>query len=538
MKTDDIVKIIEAIGNIWPFMLTLFLIIIILIKWKTIWKGFGNINKFTIKSSVADVEVSTQQAENAESNKKEIQETQEPKVILDEENQKGITLIDCHQKLSEADIAGAISIFEKIQKESPKEKLFENEIIFLYYKFLNGYSESINEFNEKLNNENLGNDDKYLGYYYLGFCYKRTNINLKAISAFESAISFTKEERKITNCKIYIAQVLAKSENSDSALDFLIEYLKTVKLENSKVQIYREISNIYKERKDYILQISSLEKAIEITSNDTSLLFELAYAYSQIEYEEPSIFNYSNLLYFKSNHDLGLNNIGVSFKKSQLPLKAAEYYKRAVESKNSLAAGNLAYIYIGAGLEQEALELFDKFKNEKDISQMLVDAHKSLIESKEREEEGLKEIKDTGRKVSNFFRDYAKSFFGNNMNLSYSNNSWTDDENNNIEVEIKNGVFKICWSKQNHTLEDLDNYIISGKIDKNGYLIEFEIPNTIIPNMLKIDIFSSDRTKKAFREVQKYSGYCSIDLNEKKIKILYLKNKTFQFKEIFGKPSA
>ncbi len=357
-KFEKFLKLIDTVGNQWPLLIVIAVLLIIIIKWKTIWKALGNIKKVTVKRGDTVVELASKNENNSTRVTKEKQKVQEENEKIIDEKGKENTLYDCYLKISNGDLKGAQEAFENIQQNSNQEKKFENEIVFLYYEFLNGLINT-EVLSDKLKKDNLGDEDKYLIYYYLGLCFSESNINNKAISSFYDAIKCSKDESQITRCIIHISKITFKSENIDSAIDILTKQLKIVELDNSKVILLKEIGNIYYETKNYTQQIAFLEMALEFAINDTSLLFDLAYAYSQTSFNNASIFHYLNLLNFRPKHSLALNNIGVGFKEQKMPMYAVNYYKRAIENGNSLAAGNLSYIYIDSGFEKEANELID-----------------------------------------------------------------------------------------------------------------------------------------------------------------------------------
>jgi len=530
-ETDKTIKIINAIGEQWPFILTIFIIVVICIKWKTIWKGLVNLRIKKIKSgNLGEVEFDSPNGEEIKHDDIGNQKVQQEEVVDEEKNEIKNTLYDCYNKLSEGDYKSADEIFERIKTDTAKEEKFSITITYMFYKFLNGDLNIIDKLNNTLLENNLGNRDKYIVYYYLGLCYKKANNKEKAIYSFNEAIKSCDYEAEKITCIINISQIHLEYSEYNESKKILLEYLKLVKLDKSKIDIYKELANIYKSEEKNILHVSTLEKAIELCPNDTSLIFDLAYSYSNIDFEKVSIFHYFNLLNYKSNHSTALNNLGVGLKKQDIPIEAVKYYKKAVENNNTLAAGNLAFLYLEAGFYTEALELVNKFKSEEDVEQMLVNAHNSLIRSTQNENKNITDINKIGKNISLFFRNYATTVFAYRKDTNYQDSYWTDKKKNKIYVEIKNNKLRILWSEKNSFFDDDDKYTIEGEFSNKGLEIKIAIPTTITSGGL---LSLPSESKKPSRTINIYHGYCSTNIEAGIIEILYIINKDFVYNKIW-----
>lgn len=493
-NTESTIKIINAIGNQWPFLITLFVICVFIIKWKIIWNSLGSFKRLKLTSGIGEIEL----ASNEESSENEIDETIEIQETEDKVDKSSTdSIFDCYILLSEGKTIDADNLFEKIQLESDKDAFFENKIIYQYYKFQHGISNSLNVLIDVIKNDDLSTKEKYTVYYYLGLCYKNASSNEKSIEAFNNAFSITPNENEKTESLIKISQVYMEIGDHHNAVETLTNYLSENKSDKSKILIYKEISNIFKTKKEYIIQISFLEKALELTPNDTSILFDLGYAYYLIGLDKASIFHYNNLLYFKPNHASAQNNIGVNYRKNDLPIKSTKHYKLASLNKNTLAAGNLAHIYLEVGLESEILELADKIKLEDNIDPMFLQAQKLLAERKKKEEEKAKEFKENGKNISIFFRDYSNSNIKEWPNYKAN---WINENNNDVSIEIKNNKLEILWVE-----EETKTHKISGTFEFGGFKIDYDIPNGVFFNT--------------------YSGHCKICVEKEIIEILYMKDK-------------
>ena len=90
-QADEIVKIIKAIGEIWPFLITVFLIFVAIIKWKAIWAAIDNIGKVKLKSGSTEIEMVTKGEEKLAIEKIEIQKAKEPTESISEEKNETLS---------------------------------------------------------------------------------------------------------------------------------------------------------------------------------------------------------------------------------------------------------------------------------------------------------------------------------------------------------------------------------------------------------------------------------------------------------------
>lgn len=532
---ENTIKLLDIIGKLWPLVITIFAIVVFLIKWKAIWNAVGNLRKVKIKSPGGEFELTATKEEKVQPERAAYQQTMinvEPKIEEPEHS-----LDDAFELLIKGQFEEAERIYSDIQRETPEEKRIENSIYYNYYRFKIGIPSAIEAIAKILEGDRLVDHDKYIGYFFLGLCYKIGKRKDLAVRSFNSANQYSKTENERIIVTINIARTLSENEDIQNAISLLIEIFSELKEKESKIQLLKELAYQYKLNEDSIMQIGCLELAAELAINDTTILFDLAYAYSGSKYEEAGIFQYSNLLYFNPDEPGALNNIGVGYKQKGLPISAVEYYKKAIDKDNSLAAGNLAHLYIEGGFENEARDLIEKFRTQQEVDPMLMSAHKSLLTALKRENELKKDIHDIGFRHSNFFRDYASFSLSLNPE-NYSETNWRDERDNNVNITINNEDLVIEWRTKNEILNDEDCFQIYGKIS-HGCAITFDCPKTISSGLFSsLYTIDSSTIHKPYRIVEKYPGYCSLNLDKGIIRVLYLKDKEAVIKEFKNVPNA
>jgi hypothetical protein len=117
------IEIIKTIGSQWKFLLVVFLIVVFIIKWKTIWSFIGNFTQIRVKRGQTEFEM------HRKENKEDNETTNQEKVIP-----KGDSLEDDNEELSELENDGNIfvqyhdALSEKKFKEASEllDKVLEN----------------------------------------------------------------------------------------------------------------------------------------------------------------------------------------------------------------------------------------------------------------------------------------------------------------------------------------------------------------------------------------------------------------------------
>lgn len=526
-------EIIESIGKQWPFLITLFLIIVFILKWKTIW-NFISCVSVKIKRGDTEIELNKDNLKDDQTVKKE--DVVQTKTDIPEDhssNKTEDTLFGCYLKLSDNKLSEAESIFNQIQSKADIQDKIENEFIFYFYKYINGFSVE-QEFKAKIN-QDIPLELRAIGYKYLGLSYKNTKQFDKAIDSFNNAIQNTKKESEVCNNVINISQTYLDNNDYNESKAVIIKYIQTIKEDLNKADLYYQLSKVYEAIKDKIMKVAALEKAVSLKGNNISYLFDTAFTYAETDLRDASTYHYRNLISIDSNHNGALNNLGVNFQNQKLTLKSVEYYKKATNKGNSLAAANLAYLYLNAGFEEEASKLFKEFVDKPDVNMNLINAQSSLVTEKEKQKKQAEAMLESGQKFSKFFSSFATKYFEffevKNQNID----DWIDEHGNIISISINDSEIRIKWEKANSKIGDNDIYLISGKLNNSASIINFDYPVLKEPSSWDLVL---DKNKKPTREIKRYNGYCFVDLKNSKIEVLYKYEENYKFIKIFKKPSA
>ena len=127
-KFEKFLKLIDTVGNQWPLLIVIAVLLIIIIKWKTIWNGFGQINKLRLKKGDSEFELSAFKKDIVESKSEFIQKGKvtEDIEVTEENIEVPNTLFDTYWKLQEGKIAESRQIFEELQKKTNEPEKTDN----------------------------------------------------------------------------------------------------------------------------------------------------------------------------------------------------------------------------------------------------------------------------------------------------------------------------------------------------------------------------------------------------------------------------
>jgi len=512
--TEDLIKIIEAFGSIWPLLLTVFFIVVFIKKWTWIWSRLDNVKKIKVKKGDSEIEIETN---NSLSSPKTVSDVN--KDAQEEPNEAGLkvekkTLFDVFMCLKDRKSEEAIKIFQSVQEQSEKGEIFENELIFLFYKHLSGYPNIIDEIQKKLDTDNLGSSDKYHIFLYLGQCYREIGDLDQMTDSFDKAISLSINEEKKVSATIQKSIGYKKDKNYDTASQLLITIYPTLDDKKNKVKVLRILSSIYKDKGDLILRIAYLEKALELIPNDIHTLFDLAFDLAASDFQHASINRYLSLLRYSPNHPDALNNVGSGFKELEMNHESVRYYEKAASENHYLAVGNLCFQYIKAGFIKEAQNLIDEHRKNGKIEQMIIRAQDEILNIKRTENKELDEVREKGEKTSNFFKSYSSHILDRRLvDTEYHSADWKNKSNSPVTVNIKLNHFEISWEEENRYSKGNNAFKIEGEIKEDKCEATFTFPQ--IYNYKTFSKFSKEKGVKSAIEEEIFDsikGHCSLNI--------------------------
>jgi tetratricopeptide (TPR) repeat protein len=214
---------------------------------------------------------------------------------------------------------------------------------------------------------------------------------------------------------------------------------------------YESLADHYEENDQYELRALALEKALEYRPDDISMRFEAGRAYHASGFDALSLFHYGTLLQISPQDSYALNNSGVNLASLDMPTRAVESYRAAYALGNTLAAANLAYLYIGAGFTDDASRLLDEAKQMDDPHPNVAAAIARVSSAKESDEEKQKATTKTAREQRMFMSAYAQRYFLPTTDTAGFVREWQSDEGHRVSIAQEDDTIKASWTAKKKT---------------------------------------------------------------------------------------
>jgi len=409
----------------WLIILIIIIIIILFFYRKPIKIYLNTFNRVKFGGMM---EFSDRKEKSLTQNKDNLSEAKPPetngntniKIIETQENQstqnnEENNLWDAYLNLKNNDLSKATKIFDKVQLaiQNDSERA-ENKAIFIYFKFLTGFPDSLNEL-KVLSDSPLDNKTKSHVKNLLGDILFRSDIFDQAKQAYEESLKYLENDDRNLDNFLGISNCILKTQTIDSAINYIKLKIQEIKTQKNQAKLFKAIGDIYKNNKNYFECSLAYLRAIEFVPNDIDLLFSLSYNISECGFDTIASYFYDQLLSYKPNYSSALNNMGVAYSRLGLKFKENIFFKQAYDAGNSLAASNLSNRYIFAGLEEDARGILNKASKQENVDPQVWVSLENLNRELKEEKEKFEVLVKDREFHQNFLKLYAKYFFENNI---------------------------------------------------------------------------------------------------------------------------
>lgn len=473
LNSDNRIEIINAIGSLWPLLLTLTFIAVIILKWKNISQLIDRIKSAKIAGQQIDFGIADKQIDTIKVEKEKSNETQIAKETIPntEKDIFQIRQLYIDKKPGEAE-----ELLNEINaKESDKEQICINTTISLYFKYLAGYTNSINEINDYIN---LQQDNKFRawGYYFVGESYFFQKDYDLAIQNFENAYQTLKFSNNILVLLLIesISNCIENLQSITDKVDFLFTESKKTENQSIVFDIYKKIAYATDNK---LLKIIMLQIVLKEKGNDTSLLFDTSYTLAELEENVLAISYYKQLLKINPNDTSAVNNLGVSYDRLRISSLSNFHYKNSSENGNTLASANLAFNLIHSGFYEEAENILERDRVKENIHENLLKAFNELKIQKDEESKREELIEAQSNKLRSFF-----SILGNDIltrtysTINLNNIEFISPSKDKVQINQNSNFIQISWINDEHQHKiSLMNSLFYGQakyiITKDGQFI-------------------------------------------------------------------
>jgi tetratricopeptide (TPR) repeat protein len=177
--------------------------------------------------------------------------------------------------------------------------------------------------------------------------------------------------------------------------------------------------------------------------------FDTAFACSEADLEELAALHYKKLIPIDPSHSSALNNLGVAFSRLKIQNLAVAKYKRAVANDETLAASNLANIFINDGMLEEAEKLLKEAQTKKDVHENVSDSLVKLETAKREGEEDREKCLNLANAQYRFLTGFSEAIFAVDQIKFPLDGKWNDMDGEIISTKMESAnAIEMIWSEQ------------------------------------------------------------------------------------------
>lgn len=466
-------EMVTAIGSLWPLAVLAILGILIIVLRKplrtlleNIVEKSGKADKLELKAGglgvsltqaavIAEEKAQEKAAERAEEEtvpaKQDAAQVDKDATQVDEATKiepktSGELTVALFDALHEQNSEKVEELYKKLQdSESDAVQKLKNEALYLYIRFQLADPSAIDKLQELTKREEVAAK----AYGWLGYAYESANELDKAADAFHRAAQVEATEESQVSLIVRAAKCYAQIGKEEQA-HLLIRNRISVTTDNASLsELYKGLASIYALLDETELRALALEKAVENAPNNTSLLFDVAYAFGEIEKRAMSILHYRAILKFNPKSYGAMNNLGVAYEKLNMSILSVRAYKGASELNHTLASANLAYRYMYAGFADEALEILDKAQQQEDVHPNVSSAVSALSEKEEAETKRRDKITADALQQQQYLRSYANEYFISKSPANSFDGVWQFSDNVEVTIIRIDNRIEANWLRNN-----------------------------------------------------------------------------------------
>lgn len=272
-----------------------------------------------------------------------------------------------------------------------------------------------------------------------------------AIEWFNAAIATAKSDERAVDWLIELASTYDKIGEHGTARAALVKAFSKDVSNSTRARVLIELSDVGGKQHP-LKKAALLARVAQLLPADTSKRFSAAYALSKEDgLRELAFTHYNALLSLDDDYANALNNLGVLCSELGMKGKAIELYRRAWENGETLAAANIAFLSIDAGLMSDASQLLSEASKRETVHQNVASARSSLEERQTEEDSRWSEVLTTAVKQQLFIAGFVDALLCETSD-AWKTISWSTHDKRVAQIQDIDGQLICEWadeSKQN-----------------------------------------------------------------------------------------
>jgi len=312
--------------------------------------------------------------------------------------------------IREKDDEKSRALFDRLQKREDDSRRKKDDLgFFLWLRFLHNMQPDALE---KLDELAADSEITVTARLYRGWARSFASDAIGAAEDFALAREAATDEQTKASAISYRSEALSKAGEYDKAVGELEDALREFETPETRGRLWSALADVYGEHDKHQLRALALQQALEASPGDAKLRFNAGWAYSNTDEElfAPAVIHhYLTALRFAPDYEAARNNLGVAYQRSGLSILGVEEYRRANEDGNTLAAANLAYVYLNAGFADEAEAIVTKAAEDESPHPKVAKATAAIATAREDQGEKRNQLSSRGEQQAVFLGRYAEA---------------------------------------------------------------------------------------------------------------------------------
>ncbi len=266
-----------------------------------------------------------------------------------------------------------------------------------------------------------------------------------AVALFKEAIAGTKDADNRAQYLINQAEALVSAGDLDAATDLLEDELAREPSKNS-AKLWEALAEAYDAKSEPEARALALQQVLKEHPSDTRLRFNVAYVASNADDDSLSPFvlhHYEHVVSQAPDYQWALNNMGVQYRRLEMPLQAVRQYEAACQQKNTLAMANLASHYMQGGFGAEAEGILKEALKEEKPHANVGAGLAELARLQEKEGQRRDALLKSGQQQADFLSRYGEARV--RADTAAFAGNWVSENGVQLAVQIGDGKLTATW---------------------------------------------------------------------------------------------
>lgn len=232
----------------------------------------------------------------------------------------------------------------------------------------------------------------------------------EAARFYGRAAELSKEGNEKSSCLLSAARAYLEAKVPDEAERILIGLLDRPH-DDIRTQATQKLYDILKSSGKYHQAFGLAEATLHHNPGLASFRFAVGLNYYEQDQDGLFMYHFNLLKEHEPNREDIMHNVALAFSECDLPITSVSHYKKAIELGGTLAASNLAYKYLDAGMVDEARTLLMEALKKEDAAPNVGRCLAEIPERQKKEDESYRSSIETANEQRLFLLALGEGLF-------------------------------------------------------------------------------------------------------------------------------